>query len=204
LNWRKHQATAAAHPESMKLYLALHGETDLDIDDRYQGSSNEPLNPAGMTQARRLAQVLPADIQRIISSPQQRALQTALTVAQARGLRVEVEPDFRERDFGAFEGLTSSEAAQRHPALWQAGIITAWDMPLPGGETNRQMVQRVSAVLQGLQARYANEVMLVCAHGFVIGALCHLLDGLSTPQLFDAPRLGNAEFIVRHWPRSSN
>lgn len=190
---------------SMKLYLARHGETDLNTDDRYQGSSNLPLNAAGMTQARRLAQALPGDITRIVSSPQQRALQTALTVAQARGLKVEVMPDLRERDFGEFDGLTLPEVQQRHPTLWQAGIITAWDTPPPGGETTRQVVQRVSVALAELQARHANhEVLLLCVHGFVIRALRFLLDGLAEHEFFDAPRLGNAEFLVRPWPVQPN
>jgi broad specificity phosphatase PhoE len=189
----------------MKLYLARHGETDLNIDERYQGSSNLPLNAAGMTQARRLAQVLPADITHIVSSPQQRALQTALTVAQARGLKVAVMPELRERDFGEFEGLTLAEVAQRYPGPWQAGIVTAWDTPLAGGETTRQVVQRVSAALAELQARHADhEVLLLCVHSFVIRALRFLMDGLAEPQFFDAPRLGHAEFLVRHWPAQPN
>lgn len=190
------------YAEPMKLYLARHGETDLNIDERYQGCSNLPLNAAGMIQARRLAQALPGDITHIVSSPQQRALQTALTVAQARGLKVVVMPELRERDFGAFEGLTLPEVAQRHPALWQAGVITAWDTPPPGGETARQVVLRVSAALADLQSRHGeHEVLLLCVHGFVIRALRYLLDGLDESRFFDAPRLGNAEFIVRHWPR---
>lgn len=185
----------------MKLYLARHGETDLNIDERYQGNSNLPLNTAGMTQARRLAQALPGDISHIVSSPQQRALQTALTVAQARGLRVTVMSDLRERDFGAFEGLTLPEVANRNPALWQSGIVTAWDSPPPGGETTRQVVQRVSAALADLQARHTeHEVLLLCVHGFVIRALRFLMDGLPESAFFDAPRLDNAEFLVRHWP----
>ena len=186
----------------MKLYLARHGETDLNVDERYQGSSNLPLNHAGMTQARRLAQALPGDITHIVSSPQQRTLQTALTVAQARGLKVTVMPGLRERDFGEFEGLTLPQVAQRYPALWQAGIITAWDMPPPSGETTRQVVQRVSAVVAELQACHGeHEVLLLCVPGFVIRALRYLLDGLCEAEFFDAPRLGNAEFLVRHWPR---
>jgi broad specificity phosphatase PhoE len=182
----------------MKLYLARHGETDLNIDDRYQGSSNAPLNHAGMTQARRLAQALPAGIQHIVASPQQRALQTALTVAQARGLKVAVAPDLRERDFGAFEGLTQAEVAARYPALAPTGMLTEWDVPPTGGETTRQVVMRVSGVLRDLQAQHADQVVLLCVHGFIIRALRYLLDDLSETEFFDAPRLGNAEFIVRN------
>ena len=71
----------------MKLYLARHGETDLNIDDRYQGISDAPLNARGIDQARALALALPLDVTRIVSSPLQRALQTAQAVGTARGLK---------------------------------------------------------------------------------------------------------------------
>jgi broad specificity phosphatase PhoE len=188
----------------MKIYLARPGETDLNIDERCQGSNNAPLNTTGMTQARRLAQTLPGDVTRIVSSPQQRALQTAMTVAQARGLKVEVMPELRERDFGEFEGLTLAEVEQRYPLLWRAGVTTAWDVPPPRGETTRAVVQRVSMAWQLLQARHADEVLLLCVHGFVIRALCYLIDRLSESAFFDAPGLGNAEFLLRQWPAQPN
>lgn len=183
----------------MKLYLARHGGTDLSDEGRYQGSSDAALNHHGMTQARRLSQHLPADIQCIVSSPRLRALQTAYTVAQARGLRVEVVPELRERDHGAFEGLTPAEVAARYPALAPSGAVTAWDAAPPGGESVHQVLARVSGVLAGLPSRCAGQVVLVCAHACVIQAICHLLDGPEAPQHLGLPRPGNAEFIVRHW-----
>lgn len=184
----------------MKLYLARHGETDLNIDERYQGRSDAPLNASGLAQAQTLAAALPDDITRIVSSPLQRALQTAQTVAGSRGLAVEVLPALRERDFGVFEGLTADEVAERFPALWQAGVMTAWDLPPPEGESTREVVQRVGDALEELQSRHAGEVLLLCVHGFVIRALRYLLDGLSESEFFVAPRLGNAQFLVRQTP----
>lgn len=184
----------------MKLYLARHGGTDFSIEDRYQGSGNAPLNRHGMTQARRLSHALPVDIQLIVSSPLHRALQTAYTVAQARGLRVVVAPDLRACDLGAFEGLTQAEVAARYPALAPNGVITQWDTSPPGGETARQVVQRAARVLTDLQARHAGEVLLLCAHGFVIRALRYLLEGTAEAEFFAAPRLGNGEFIVLQVP----
>ena len=102
----------------MKLYLARHGETDLNIDDRYQGSSDAPLNARGRAQADALAAALPHDITRIVASPLQRALQTAQAVGSARGLAVHTMTGLREKDFGVFDGLTPAEVAERYPALW--------------------------------------------------------------------------------------
>lgn len=51
-----------AERAEMILYIARHGETDLNIDDRYQGISDPPLNERGMPQAVALAASLPAGI----------------------------------------------------------------------------------------------------------------------------------------------
>lgn len=184
----------------MHLYLARHGETDLNIDERYQGRSNAPLNARGQAQAAALAAALPAGIHHIVASPLLRARQTAGVVAERHGLSVTLMDDLAERDFGAFDGLTLAEVQARYPALWAAGVATAWDLPPPGGETTRAVVQRVAACLAELQARHAGQTVLLVVHGFVIRALRYLLDGLTEAEFFDAPKLGNGEFIVRRLP----
>jgi broad specificity phosphatase PhoE len=171
----------------MKLYLARHGETDLNIDDRYQGISDAPLNARGIEQAQALAAALPLDVMRILSSPLQRALQTAQAVGAARGLAVQTMDGLRERDFGVFDGLSPAEVAARYPAQWQRGVLNSWDRAPPGGETTREVVQRVSTCLDELHARHADETVLLVVHGFVIRALRYRLDGLEEAEFFDAP-----------------
>ena len=187
----------------MKLYLARHGETDLNIDERYQGISDLPLNTRGLAQAQALAAALPGDVTHIVASPLRRALQTAQAVATARGLPITTMANLREKDFGAFDGLTQAEIAERYPALWSAGVLTSWDEPPPGGETTRAVVQRVSLCLDQLRsAHLADATVLLVVHGFVVRALRYLLDGLGETEFFIAERIGNAEFLVRELPRS--
>lgn len=185
----------------MKLYLARHGETDLNIDERYQGSSDAPLNARGLAQAHALAAALPGDITHIVASPLQRALQTAQAVATARGLPVTTMAGLREKDFGAFDGLTPAEVATRYPALWHGGVLTSWDEPPPGGETTRAVVQRVTQCLDDLRATHTDDAtVLLVVHGFVVRALRYRLDGLGEAEFFIAERIGNAQFLVREVP----
>ena len=53
----------------------------------------------------------------MITSPLQRAYDTAAAAAKALGLDVTVDDDLIETDFGAWEGLTFGEAAERDPEL---------------------------------------------------------------------------------------
>lgn len=181
----------------MKLYLARHGETDLNIDDRYQGRSDAALNERGLAQAQALAQALPHDITRIVASPMRRAVQTAQAVAHARGLPVHTMEGLREKDFGCFDGLTPGEVSTQYPDLWQSGVLTSWDQLIPGGETTRAVVDRVTACLIELQQKCAQDIVLLVVHGFVIRALRYRLDGLRESDFFTAARIGNAEFLVR-------
>ena len=89
--------------------------------------------------------------------------------------------------------------AERYPALWHGGVITSWDQRPPGGETTREVVRRVSDCLHELHVQHRDETALLVVHGFVVRALRYLLDGLSESEFFVAPRVGNAEFLVRDW-----
>ncbi|WP_176256705.1 histidine phosphatase family protein [Derxia lacustris] len=180
----------------MKLYMARHGQTDLNAQQRFQGSSDPPLNAAGIAQAEELARRLPAGLTRIVASPLQRARQTAEIVAASHGLPVLLMGEFRERCYGVFEGLSREDIEARYPELWARRIARHWDDGPPGGETMRQAVDRVDAALAALRAEHAGETVLLVAHGFVARAVHLLLRALPPEAFYDAPMIGNAEFEV--------
>lgn len=179
------------------LLLARHGQTDLNIDERWQGRLDLPLNATGRAQAEALAQALPAGIGAIVASPQQRARQTAEVVAAARGLAIEFDAAFRERDFGVFEGLTSEQAREQYPALWAANAAYRWDLCPPGAESTQAVVDRVSAGLAELLRRHAGRRVLLVSHGFVVRCLRYRIDALAPDEFFAAARIPNGGFIQR-------
>lgn len=184
----------------MELLLARHGQTDLNIDERWQGRLDLPLNATGRAQAEALAAALPPGIEALVASPQLRARQTAMAVASARGLDIEFDALFRERDFGVFEGLTADEARVQHPALWAANAAYRWDLQPPGAEPTQAVVDRVAEGLQALQRRHAGRRVLLVSHGFVVRCLRYLIDGLSQQDFFAAERIPNGGYIRRRWP----
>lgn len=180
----------------MILYVARHGETDLNIEDRYQGISDPPLNRLGEAQAAALAANLPPSIVRVVCSPQLRAFQTASAVAEARRLPLEAMPHFRERDFGIFEGLTPAEVKERHPDLWEAGVVRQWDSAPPEGETTRAVVRRTAAGLRLLGRKHRDDAVLLVTHGFVVRTLRYLLTDITKHEIFELPKIGNGEFLT--------
>ena len=86
-----------------RLWLIRHGETDWNVEGRWQGQTPHapPLNAAGRAQAEAVAGQLNGHVfDAIYSSDLLRAIQTAEIVAARLGLRVRVEPRLREVNQG--------------------------------------------------------------------------------------------------------
>jgi len=185
---------------ALTLLLARHGQTDLNTDERWQGRLDLPLNATGLAQAEQLARALPGGIDALVVSPLLRARQTAEPVVRARGLVPRFDADFRERDFGIFEGLTADEAAQQFPELVSRNVAYRWDEAPPGAEATRAVVDRVERGLAQLRAVHDGQTVLLVSHGFVVRCLRYLIDGLSDEAFFEAERIPNGVFLTRQLP----
>ncbi|MFC0052718.1 histidine phosphatase family protein [Streptomyces actinomycinicus] len=150
------------------LVLLRHGETLLTPQRRLSGSggSDPGLSPVGRDQARAAADALArrGGIDAVVTSPMRRCRETAGSVAARLGLGVQVDRDLREADFGGWEGLTFAEVRERHPDDLNAWFASPDSPPSGGGETMRQVTRRVTAVRDGLMARYAGATVLVVSH----------------------------------------
>ncbi|HEU4363650.1 MAG TPA: bifunctional RNase H/acid phosphatase, partial [Mycobacterium sp.] len=102
-----------------RLLLLRHGQTELSVQRRYSGRGNPALTELGRQQADAAARYVAqrGGISAVVTSPLQRAYDTAAASAKALGLDVTVEDDLTETDFGSWEGLTFGEAAARDPEL---------------------------------------------------------------------------------------
>ena len=93
-------------PDSpIRIVLWRHGQTDWNVENRFQGHSDIPLNKVGQYQASEAAKVLAAlRPDRIISSDLIRAQSTAAALAALTDITVEINPNLRETDGGLWEG----------------------------------------------------------------------------------------------------
>jgi broad specificity phosphatase PhoE len=145
------------------LLLVRHGETDWNRAGRWQGHSNTLLNELGRQQARELAESLNG-VDVVYSSDLARARETAEILAEHLGVEVRYDPRLRERSFGAWEGLTSGEIAERFEEAhrrWQAGEAAGADDAEPFDEFGR----RVQSFLADVLERHPYETVLVIGHG---------------------------------------
>ncbi|CAM3169331.1 bifunctional RNase H/acid phosphatase [Mycobacterium intermedium] len=148
-----------------RLLLLRHGQTELSAQRRYSGRGDPALNEVGWRQAGLAARYLAqrGGIATVISSPLQRACDTATTAARALGVDLTVDEDFIETDFGAWEGLTFAEAAARDPELHRRWLQDTSAAP-PGGESFDSVHQRVLRARDRVITRYPGETVLVVSH----------------------------------------
>ena len=154
----------------MTVYLARHGESDWNVERRWQGHADRPLTERGREQARTLAERL-ADVplDAVYASDLRRAWETAEAVAAPRGLEVVRLRELREVDVGSWSGFTRDECADRFPDAflrWQEGG-SGWD----DGESYEDMGVRIVTAVQRLAAEHPDGSILVVSHGGPIRAV---------------------------------
>jgi broad specificity phosphatase PhoE len=133
------------------LLLVRHGETDWNAERRFQGHADVPLNERGREQAQALAEQLTGEaIDAIYSSDLSRALVTAEIVGSRLGVPVIVDPDLREVDVGAVEGLTFEESR----------AFDGWQ-----GEPKEDHAKRVLGAIHRVAALHPEGRVLVVTHG---------------------------------------
>jgi broad specificity phosphatase PhoE/ribonuclease HI len=148
-----------------RLLLLRHGQTELSVERRYSGRGNPALTDLGRRQAEAAAEYLASKggISAVISSPLQRAYDTAAAAAKALGLEVTVDEDLIETDFGTWEGKTFAEARQADPDIHTRWLRDTSVTP-PGGESFDDVAVRVRRARNRIVAEHAESTVLVVSH----------------------------------------
>ena len=156
---------------ALTLVFVRHGVTDSTLTHQLSGSTKPGphLNAIGRAQAERAAEAVARighdrwervpPVSRVIASPMNRTQDTGGAIAERLGLELETDARLKEIDFGAWEGLTGHEIAERYGDAihrWRFGEIEA-----PGGES----IPDAGARVDGLVRELAREHAARCAEG---------------------------------------
>ncbi len=153
------------------LVLVRHGETDWNVNHRFQGSSDVPLNEHGREQARKLANRWHNEkFDVVYSSDLSRAAETASIITPQAAI---TDQRLREISFGAFEGLTFPEIKDQYPEQWE--LWRKREAPPPDGEDLSVVATRVQQFLNGILPKHQEQRMLVVSHGGIISLITCLL-----------------------------
>jgi probable phosphoglycerate mutase len=194
LEGRRAQIASRAPDKTMtELILIRHGETDWNLQHRFQGQIDVPLNARGLAQAQRLGVRLAAEaIDAFACSDLQRARQTASPAAERLRLVPDPVPGLREQGFGVLEGLALHEIIERHPLEWEQWRRHDPDYALPGGENVRSFHARVVAAVLALGARHPRRRIAVVTHGGALDMVYRTALGLPLhgPRTCPIPNAG--------------
>ena len=183
-----------ASEKTTRICLVRHGETTWNVEKRIQGQIDIGLNAAGLSQAEAAAVWLAGEpVTALYSSDLLRTRQTAERLAASLKLHPTLRPEFRERRYGIFEGLTYDESRARYPAEYLAFERRVPDFVIPqGGESLQQLYDRVRAGLQRIAFDHRGQTVVVVTHGGVLDIVNRLVRGhpLSKPRDFLIPNAG--------------
>jgi len=183
---------------SKRLIIMRHGQTDWNVENRFQGHTDIPLNAVGRAQVARAASILGTqEIDHIISSDLQRAYETAAAVAAVKQLKVVADPQLRETHCGSWEGRTGPdiEASDgENLTRWFAGD----DIPAGGdGERRSEVVARMmNAITRGLNDCATGQTLLVVTHGGAARGAIGALLGLAISDWVAIGGLANASWSI--------
>ncbi len=153
---------------SLSITFVRHGRSEANEADIWQGQGDAPLSAEGRRQVRLLGERLDGrQFDLVVSSDLQRARETA----EVLGIPVEIDPEWREMDLGAWEGRTFAEVAALHGDLLESirrGEAVAFGET---GETIQEFEDRILGALDRLIDRVGEGRVLIATHGGAIDAV---------------------------------
>lgn len=168
------------------IYIVRHGQTDWNVEGRYQGRKDVELNSKGIEQAKKTAEKLSGiKFDKVFSSPLKRAFQTAEIITEE-----DIIPDERlfERCNGELEGKLKTEVTEdidfNDPHNTKFGIESITDFR-----------NRIKDFLDDITKNYKGQNILVVTHaGVSIYIRCYF-EGEPKDGNYNNYKLKNCEYL---------
>ena len=160
---------AVTPPKTRVLLLVRHGQSTYNVEGRLPGQlPGIPLTDEGRRQAHRAAVALSAlPLSAVISSPLERAAETAEIIARGWGLTVRTDPRLMDTNVERWAGQKIDEVAKNDPA-WKRYVANP-DEPPDGAESFTSVQERaVAAAKDALADPASGDYIVLVAHGDVV------------------------------------
>jgi alpha-ribazole phosphatase len=169
-----------------RLILIRHGETDWNVEGRWQGHADVPLNERGQAQALEVAaSFAETRIDAIYASDLKRTAETAEPLARSQGLEIRIDPRLREIDQGEWQGLLIDEIQTRYAEQFRRRRANPLEVAPPGGETALQVRERVLAAVQDILAAHPGQTVAIVSHGFALAVIRAYFQGIPIEQVWE-------------------
>lgn len=170
------------------LVLVRHGQSEWNLLGQWTGLTDVSLTDDGRKEARRAASTLEdIDLHRAYTSKLQRARHTLDEIVEhldRKDLTRTEHDELNERDYGDLTGKNKWQVKEEHGEekfnLWRR----SWDHPVPGGETLKDVSERVLPFYEKhiLEDLKSGKNVIVAAHGNSLRALIKYLEGVADEE----------------------
>ena len=156
----------------MNIWLARHGQTNLNKDNLMQGRTDEPLNETGIAQAQARRREIEAaypglTFDAVYASPLRRAIVTGSILGNIPEEDIIIDPRVIETDFGKYEKKNYRTMGLRMSSYW----LLPEFIPAPESvESVDEMIARAHGFLKELEQMDYENVLVAC-HGGILRVL---------------------------------
>lgn len=177
------------------ILMIRHGETDWNVRRVIQGWRGTGLNALGRRQARMTAarvKSMGLHIDAMLVSDLKRAMQTAA----AFGPNARPLPEWRERNFGEWEGKSIEQVLAKYKLGPKSRRDPFLAFEPKGGESMAVFARRMEKALSMIERDYAGKTVAVFTHGGPLRVAACLAAGIPPKKYFLLGRPGNSSISL--------
>jgi probable phosphoglycerate mutase len=178
-----------------KLFIIRHGQDEDNKNRILNGRRNSHLTLLGKKQAEKIAKLLKKEkIDIILSSPLNRACETANIIGQSKNIKIIIEDDLIERDFGILTGKPIRDIKRYCKKLLFSNNINYF-LDAEGAESFPDLYERAKSLLNKINRHFTNKNILIVTHGDIGKMIQAVFHGWGWKRGLKTPYLGNANVI---------
>ncbi|MDH5532819.1 MAG: histidine phosphatase family protein [Candidatus Pacebacteria bacterium] len=162
-------------------YHVRHGQTDLNLEKKYQGTSDYPLNENGINQAARVKLDQAPDL--VFSSPFKRSTRTAEIIT---GITPNHDSRINEKDGGEIEGWSYDKIFKNYPEIkpdFNNPLEDLLSIHLPSGESDLDVIKRLHQFIYELEETHKGKCIYIFGH-YGTGVAMRYIFGKTKEEIF--------------------
>ena len=180
-----------------KIFLCRHGQDEDNAEMKLNGHRDRPLTELGRSQAADASRTIKdkiSNIDVVLSSPLQRARDTANAIARSYDVSVRVLDSLIERDFGVLTGRSLQDIDRFAGETLKTEKVNYF-LTADGAETFDELMIRARRIVDHVDRAYTGKTVLLVCHGDIGKMIMAVRRGTSWSASLKAPFISNTEVI---------
>ena len=183
--------------KNTEIHLFRHGETDWNVEGRFQGIKVSKLTEKGVLQAKQLGNKLKnIKFDNIYCSPSLRTKQTAFNIWPHQKKRIQYSDELLEINLGSMEGKLYSEVKENDFSSYDHFFNKPHLFSLKGAESFEQLTKRSYEIITNLSTLNMGRRIAIVSHGAFIKAFMTFIDKKKIHEIWDPPFMDNCSHNI--------